>query len=59
MWNVDPYLQTQWQLIENCRWMLACATAPYGLIPTIITLLRVTAMTVVMPVITNGYQPDR
>ena len=36
-----------------------CATAPCGLIPTTITLLRVTAMTAVMPVITNGYQPDR
>lgn len=37
MWNIDPYLQTQWQLTDKLSLMPGCATARCGSTPTIIT----------------------
>jgi hypothetical protein len=59
MWNVDPYLQTSWQLTQNSRSMRVSATARSGLIPTTITLRRATAMTAVTRAITSGSRPVR
>lgn len=59
MWNVDPYLQTQWQLTDKLSLDAGVRYSSVWFDSTIITLLRVTAMTAVMPVITNGYLPDR
>ncbi len=56
MWNVDPYLQTQWQLTQNSRWMLACATVPCGSILTITISRPAMAMTAATPAITTGYR---
>ncbi|VCZ11148.1 hypothetical protein BANRA_00012 [Klebsiella pneumoniae] len=53
MWNVDPYLQTQWQLTDS-RSMPGFATARYGSTRTTTTSPQAMAMTAVMPAITNG-----
>lgn len=59
MWNIDPYLQTQWQLSEKLSLDAGVRYSSVWFDSTTITLLRVTAMTAVMPVIINGYLPVR
>lgn len=38
MWNLDPYIQTHWQLTSAPGWTPGRAIARYGLIPTIVML---------------------
>lgn len=59
MWNIDPYLQTQWQLSEKLSLDAGVRYSSVWFDSNDHYVTRVTAMTAVMPVITNGYQPDR
>lgn len=58
MWNIDPYLQTQWQLSEKLSLDAGVRySSRFDSNDHYVT--RVTAMTAVMPVIINGYLPVR
>ena len=59
MWNIDPYLQTQWQLSEKLSLDAGVRYSSVWFDSNDHYVLRVTAMTAVMPVIINGYLPVR
>ena len=54
MWNLDPYLQTQWQLTQKLSVEAGVRYSSVWFDSTIITLPRKTAMTAVTPATING-----
>lgn len=59
MWNIDPYLQTQWQLTDKLSLDAGVRYSSVWFDSTIITLPRVTAMTAATPATINGCRPAR